>query len=209
MVQHIATAYRRLELRHDSRQKERSRGPRIKSDGACAFAPYLYHDCLPQQSGSSMMASGNERHKRLTLEYLFDSQKCYPILDALTLSLSLADCLVLCQVSRAFQQFSEFLRRRHLNIDLHLEDFVSKPKLFRSQLGKHRALISGVFALRFFELGRSKAPCLDVFIESGFHEKEFQKYLQAEEGASYTGCTSMSSRSRFRSWLVVVLIDGR
>ena len=122
-----------------------------------------------------MMASGNERYKQLTLEYLFDSQKCYPILDALTSSLSLADCLVLCQVSRAFQQFSEFLRRRHLNIDLHLEDFVSKPKLFRSQLGKHRALIAGVFALRFFELSRSKAPCLDVFIESGFHEKEFQK----------------------------------
>ena len=54
--------------------------------------------------------------------------------------------------------------------------------MFRSQLGRYDALISGGFALNFFDFSYLKVPNLDVFIEAGIHAVEFTNYIRKLEG---------------------------
>jgi len=96
--------------------------------------------------------------------------------------LGLADFEVLYQVSKELYQLKDSLRRKHLNINIRLRDFVANPEMFRSQLGKYDALISGVFALNFFELSRWKVPNLDILVRAGSHADEFENYIRDQEG---------------------------
>lgn len=55
------------------------------------------------------------------------------------------------------------------------------PQLFRSELGKHNALVSGSVALQFFERVVWRESDLDVFIEEGENAGTFHKYLTEKE----------------------------
>lgn len=100
--------------------------------------------------------------------------------------LGIAGLATLYQVNKAFYRLKEYLEKRHFNLNKRLSDFVADPHVFRSQLGKYNALISGPFALDFFEFGRSKVPHLDILAEAGIHAEEFTYYLQNCEGYKKT-----------------------
>ncbi|RYO99449.1 hypothetical protein DL766_001770 [Monosporascus sp. MC13-8B] len=103
-------------------------------------------------------------------------------MDLLFSYLGLADFEVLYQVSKELYKLKDSFRRKHLNINTHLRDFVANPEVFRYQLGKYDALISGGFALNFFELGRWKVPNLDILIRAGNNADEFEKHIRDQEG---------------------------
>ncbi|KAF1809576.1 hypothetical protein P152DRAFT_441373 [Eremomyces bilateralis CBS 781.70] len=107
----------------------------------------------------------------------------YPVWGTLLSYLCLADFLVLFQVSKGIRRkLKDNLGRKCLNIDILLSNFVTHPDIFRSQLGKHDALISGGFALNFFELSRWTVLNMDVFVPSGVHATEFTDYICKHEG---------------------------
>lgn len=184
----FATPWRGKCWGHDSRRSchvldvlrnlETRSGPRL------FILPAFLVNSLAKQSAilQYMMGSDNEPRRRSRLVELFSSEQFYPILDLLSLYLGLADFLVLCQVTKELYPLKDYLRRTYLSINIRLSDFVTAPHMFRSQLGKHDALISGGFALSFFEFNRWKVPNLDVFIEAGICAEEFTNYIREHEG---------------------------
>jgi len=125
------------------------------------------------------MASEGEFQQPSKLLELF---KINPIADALCLYLGTAGLFVLCRVSKELYRFNNDLRKSRWNINVRLRDYVSKPEIFRSQLGKYDALISGGFALNFFELVPWKMSNLDVFVKGGAQTERFIDYIQEHEG---------------------------
>ncbi len=63
------------------------------------------------------------------------------------------------------------------NVDRDLLRFVKDPRGFRTQLGKCDGLISGSFALQFFERVYWGGSGLDVFAENRGEAREFEHYL--------------------------------
>ena len=127
------------------------------------------------------MASDNECRQQSKLAELF-STRFEPILALLSSYLGIAGLSVLYRVSKNFSGLKEHLQKSRFNINGRLSDFVADPDMFRSQLGKYDALISGGFALNFFESGHWKVPNLDVFIEAGIRAEEFTNYIREYEG---------------------------
>ncbi|KAF1972375.1 hypothetical protein BU23DRAFT_644310 [Bimuria novae-zelandiae CBS 107.79] len=127
------------------------------------------------------------RHAILAGESDLDRSRCRSspksaILTIISLHLGIAGLQALYQVSKAFYGLKEHLQKSHFNINKRLSDFVVCPDMFRSQLGKYNALISGGFALNFFGLDHWKVPNLDIFIEAGTHAVDFTNYIQKDEG---------------------------
>lgn len=127
------------------------------------------------------MASDGECRRQSKLVELF-STRFDPILTLISLYLGIAGLSALYQVNKTFYGLKEHLQKSHFNINKRLSDFVVHPDMFRSQLGKYDALISGGFALNFFDFGYWKVPNLDVFIEAGIHAVEFTNYIRKHEG---------------------------
>jgi len=122
------------------------------------------------------MASNSESPQRSKLADFLLSQEPREIFDRVSWYWSRADLLVLRRVCKAFYQIEDLQRR--FNINILLRPFVSDPYTFRSELGKHDALISGVFALDFFELGWPNVPILDLFVQTGAQADEIQRYIK-------------------------------
>jgi len=59
---------------------------------------------------------------------------------------------------------------------------VSDPVAFRYEQGKHNDLISGLFALDFFELSRPNVPTLDLFLGPEGQVVDFIRYIKDREG---------------------------
>jgi hypothetical protein len=75
-----------------------------------------------------------------------------------------------------------FVYAHEWDINAKLRRFVDKPTALRSTLGRYQALISGSFALQFFERVVWSDSDLDIFapLEDGY--KEIIEYLVKEEG---------------------------
>ncbi|KXX80334.1 hypothetical protein MMYC01_204670 [Madurella mycetomatis] len=105
----------------------------------------------------------------------------YPILEAISSYLTIADVLVLYQVCKGLDELKDRALSKISNINVWLTDFVGDPVMFRSQLGSNGGLISGPFALNVFELGHRKVSCLDVFIRDGTNVDNFTRYIREHE----------------------------
>jgi hypothetical protein len=128
------------------------------------------------------MASIIEPKRQSKLVELF-STRFDPILTLICLYLGIAGLRTLYQVNKTFYRLKEHVERSYFNINKRLRDFVVDPDMFRSQLGKYDAFITGVFALKFFDFsGCWKVPNLDVFMEAGTHAVEFTNYIRKIEG---------------------------
>lgn len=68
------------------------------------------------------------------------------------------------------------------NIDRDLQRFVREPRRFREQLGKCDGLISGSFALQFFEREYWEGSDLDIYVEEGKGGLGLGRYLVYVEG---------------------------
>jgi hypothetical protein len=66
-------------------------------------------------------------------------------------------------------------------INIALKNFVIDATMFRSQLGHYNAMISGSFALNFFQLSNKKVSHLEIFIKDGGGADQFTDYLQKTE----------------------------
>lgn len=126
------------------------------------------------------MAPNSELQQQSKLASFLASQKPYEIFDKVCSYLSTAEFLVFRQVCKQYYQVKN--TQRYFDINTRLRSFVSDPCMFRSQLGKHDALISGIFALNFLESGWSNVPILDLFVKAGGQTDGLVTYIKDHEG---------------------------
>ncbi|KAK8206878.1 hypothetical protein M8818_004713 [Zalaria obscura] len=67
------------------------------------------------------------------------------------------------------------------NVDYKLYNFVNNPRALRYTMGKCGALISGSFALQFFERANWEDADLDIFVEDGADAAEMVQYVEQIE----------------------------
>ncbi|KAH7232516.1 hypothetical protein B0J15DRAFT_505391 [Fusarium solani] len=127
-----------------------------------------------------MTSHNKSQHQSRWIE-LFDPKKYYPVLEVLSLYLTIADILVLCRVCKGLDGLKDCMLRKISNVNIQLRDFVDDPPMLRSQLGNYGALISGSFALNLFELGQRKVLFLDIFIKNGANADHFTNYMRENE----------------------------
>ena len=70
--------------------------------------------------------------------------------------------------------------RRAYNVNKHLARFFSDPLSFRSLIAKTRMVISGSFALQFFDRTRYPGSDLDLYAHRDDGVHEIGKFLLAE-----------------------------
>ncbi|ENH75745.1 hypothetical protein FOC1_g10003907 [Fusarium oxysporum f. sp. cubense race 1] len=104
-----------------------------------------------------------------------------PILEVLRSFLTIPDFLALFRVCKRLSIIKNDILRLICGINAALKTFVIDAAMFRSQLGHYNAMISGPFALNFFQLSSNKVLKLDIFIKEGADADRFTDYLQRTE----------------------------
>lgn len=130
---------------------------------------------------SSQVIGGSQQGSKLNL---LDVLQRYPIFDRLREHLHIGEVINLTRTCKALSCLYQTLvgHRNHWNVDRDLLRFVRNPRRFREVLGKCDALISGSFALQFFERILWEGSDLDIFVESGQRALELEKHLVNIEG---------------------------
>jgi hypothetical protein len=95
-----------------------------------------------------------------------DIFKCYPIFNNICAYLEPNDILLFKLTTKQLTPFFETLFRTQWNINRQLKHFVKDPINFRSHLAVYDALISGSFALQFFERRIWEDSDLDIYVEN-------------------------------------------
>jgi hypothetical protein len=120
-----------------------------------------------------------ESNQSLSWQDIF---QCYPIFDTICAHLEPNDILYLRLTTKQLSPFFETLFRTQWNINRQLLRFIKDPISFRSQLAEHDALISGSFALQFFERRIWRDSDLDVYVEELKSPDALGDYLIENEG---------------------------
>ncbi|KAF7923227.1 uncharacterized protein EAE98_007932 [Botrytis deweyae] len=129
--------------------------------------------------------SGSNRH--LDWKDIF---LCYPIFDNICAHLDPNDILFFRLTTKQISSSFNSLSKTQWNINRQLTRFVKDPVGFRSQLAKHDALISGSFALQFFERRFWLDSGLDIYVQdtNNFRTPEkIGKYLVKHESYRLQG----------------------
>lgn len=113
---------------------------------------------------------------------IFHLESNYPVFSRICDFLPIASILNLTQTSKSLANLYRVLLPYQWNINRSLHRFVNQPAGLRSQLGKCTALISGSFALQFFERVFWDESDLDIFVQDGRGSGELGLYLAEEEG---------------------------
>lgn len=104
-----------------------------------------------------------------------------PVLDNLGKHLGIEDIVNLSRTCRELSGiYHEFLPLKW-DVDRLLRRFVGKPKMLRKQMGLAEALITGSFALEFFDNASWHAPNLDIVVKDGQGIRDLCDYLSACE----------------------------
>ena len=111
---------------------------------------------------------------------IFDFNSKYPISTRISRILSISDIINLTRTCKAFAHLYKSLLSSQWNIDKRLARFVNNITRFRSQMASFNALISGSFALQFFDRVRWSGSDLDISIRE--KADEFEHYLCHVEG---------------------------
>ncbi|TGO46064.1 hypothetical protein BCON_0347g00110 [Botryotinia convoluta] len=110
---------------------------------------------------------------------------CYPIFDNICTHLDPNEILLLRATTKQLSPLFESLFKTQWSINRQLKRFVENPIRFRSKLAAHDALISGSFALQFFERRFWQDSDLDIYVngsdESGSLNR-LGEYLVNNEG---------------------------
>jgi len=113
---------------------------------------------------------------------LLDLFQCYPIFERLCAYMPIAGIIYLTQTCKALSHlYQTLLGLQQWNVDRDLLRFVEDPRRFRTQLGKCDGLISGSFALQFFERVYWEGSDLDIFVEDRIEAQKFEHYLSNVE----------------------------
>jgi hypothetical protein len=111
-----------------------------------------------------------------------DIFKCYPIFDTICAHLEPSDIISLRLTTKQLSPLFETLFRTQWNINRQLTRFIKDPISFRSQLAEHDALISGSFALQFFDRRIWRDSDLDVYVGGQKSPDAVGYYLVKHEG---------------------------
>ena len=120
--------------------------------------------------------------KKPTLLDVLNLNSHYPICDRICSLLHIGDLVNLSRTCRMLSSVYRALLPTHWNIDRCLERFVQRPKEFRSQLGMYDALISGSFAIQFFQRVLWRESDLDIFITGDREAAALENHLVNNEG---------------------------
>ncbi|OTA84410.1 hypothetical protein M434DRAFT_36467 [Hypoxylon sp. CO27-5] len=107
----------------------------------------------------------------------------YPSREGIMHYLDTKDVLNLARASTAIRHN---IMDNYWNINSKLARFIRDPTRFRSQLGHSDALISGSFALQFFERTTWLDSDLDIVVQDGKNLEGLAKFLTAVEGYKMT-----------------------
>lgn len=103
------------------------------------------------------------------------------LLEVLSSSLSISDFFSLFRVCKRLYRIKNHTLRLICGINAALKAFVVDATMFRAQLGHYNAVISGPFALNFFQLSSNRVSKLDIFVKEGADADQFTDYLQTTE----------------------------
>ncbi|KAG8527294.1 uncharacterized protein KY384_008038 [Bacidia gigantensis] len=120
---------------------------------------------------------------------LLDSRHPYPVFRRLCDFLDIQDIIHLTRTCKKFSGLYSYLLPILWNVDKRLERFAQQPEIFRSQMGLYDALITGSFAVQFFERVTWPKAALDIYIERGHKMDSFCEYLGSTES-----CTDRAPR---------------
>ena len=113
---------------------------------------------------------------------IFERSSSFPIFSRVCDYLPIASIISLTRTCRKLSDLYRYLIPIQWNVDKRLRRFVQSPSSLRSQMGKFDALISGSFAIQFFERVTWPDSDLDFFVEQGQGCESFCKYLVEAEG---------------------------
>lgn len=130
---------------------------------------------------ASLLADPPKKRK-LTFFYLLN---LYPVFHGVTSLLPIRDIIALTRTCRGLSKTYQYMLPVQWNIDRTLQRFVNDPCEFRSQMGRHNALVSGSLALQFFERVVWNDSDMDVFITKGDGATEFSRYICRRENYLY------------------------
>ena len=132
-------------------------------------------------------SSSSNCMKQAKKSTFLDLTQSYPVFDQLCIHLRIREIINLTRTCKALSHlYQTLLSLQQWNVDRNLLRFVKDPRRFRSQLGKCDGLISGSFALQFFERVYWKESDLDIFIEVGEEARKFEHYMTNVEGYRLT-----------------------
>lgn len=113
---------------------------------------------------------------------LFHLFNYYPIRDRIYFYLSILSIIALSRTCRRLSRTYQDLLLTQWNIDLKLSRFVRHPGRLRLHLRESEAIISGSFAVQFFDRTTYHDSDLDIFVQAGDRVHAIAEYLQLVEG---------------------------
>lgn len=105
----------------------------------------------------------------------------YPIFDRICTYLQPRELVRLRSTTKKLSSSFESLFKTQWNINRSLMRFVYNPVAFRSTLSRQNAIISGSFALQFFDRVVWDGSDLDIYVEDGPGVEELEEYLTKSE----------------------------
>lgn len=133
---------------------------------------------LRVDAGALVTTKITENGRNPLLDLLFEPNRYGKTCERICSLAGLSNTLKLRQVCKKASGLHRYL----WDVNHCLSRFVKDQKAFRSQMGKHDVLISGSFALQFFERVFWKDSDLDVFVKRGQGAEAFGSYLCEKEG---------------------------
>lgn len=117
----------------------------------------------------------------LTFFHIFDTSQ-YPIHSLICEYLPIGAIIALTRTCRRLSGLYKYLLSTQWNIHRSLRRFIHDPLALRSQMAKSDALISGSFALHFFDRSTWQPEDLDLYAQDGEQSSSLCKHLQTSEG---------------------------
>ena len=154
--------------------------------------PFISPLCFPRsftlvvQAINPTLHSQSETPLTMLLDFLAERDRYYPIFTSLSCYLEISEVVALTRTCKKLSNLYQELLSTRWNVDHSLRHyFVDDPYEFRTQLGRHNALVSGDFAHHFFNEDTSNMNTakafLEIFIKVGDGADAFAQYLvQAE-----------------------------
>ncbi|KAL9580239.1 MAG: hypothetical protein Q9212_004611 [Teloschistes hypoglaucus] len=127
-------------------------------------------------------SKARSHNRKCPLLNILDYDSQYPVCDRICSFLPIGDLVNLTRTCRQLSSLYQNLLPAQWNVDRRLLGFVNDPKALRSFMGKHDVLISGSFAIQFFERVTWKESDLDLYAEAGPSTEALDKYLCEKEG---------------------------
>ncbi|MCJ1392446.1 hypothetical protein MMC18_005313 [Xylographa bjoerkii] len=129
----------------------------------------------------SLRDAQSQPKQNTLLDFLAQHEQYYPMFDRLYSYLDVSDIVALTRTCKQFSGLDKLLLNTQWNVDRRLRRFVGNPKEFRALLGRHDALVSGDFALQFFERQVRQDCDLDIFVRKGSDTLALCNYLTDTE----------------------------